>query len=306
MGIGGGEQADEMDWNIYVIPATYEGDDNHFAYLIDGAKASGVHDCDGTNNCMEGEVTPDDGKTASGAEFYNNPWFYVEPETGEWWSFITDYFFYSQEYYSPLKGQLICMYGPWVGDGGHGGRPEIHPSEAIWWRDGENKQENVTLLGGGTVPQGDGAYHIMLLQDDSNRFYRIDCFIAPGGGKKMSEVDPEDWEDWQPWAQSPRSAVFRISFEVEKPDVGAPTPIYFGIQEVPDGNGAFWARNVITGNDKEDSPEKEELCAENPNHCLAFHDAPPDSNEPTSNNKNTAWPSTAYSTWKSRSCRTTT
>ena len=26
---------------------------------------------------------------------------------------------------------------PWVGDGGHGYRPEIHPAERIWWRDGD-------------------------------------------------------------------------------------------------------------------------------------------------------------------------
>jgi len=125
----------EMDWNHFIIPST------GFEYLITDALpykgGSGVwcvndnwHDCDGTDNCMEGELTPDQ-------TFYENPWF---PKS------IGD---------SNLEGREICVYGPWIRECVHGHRPEIHPAELTWWKE---KWGDADL------------YWLMALQDDSNRF----------------------------------------------------------------------------------------------------------------------------------------
>lgn len=54
-------------------------------------------------------------------------------------------------------GKTVCTYGPWVGDAGHGRRPEIHPAEIIWWRE---------------PVEGGSEYTVLLVHDDSNRFDR--------------------------------------------------------------------------------------------------------------------------------------
>jgi hypothetical protein len=38
------------------------------------------------------------------------------------------------DFHSPLLDQNVCVYGPWVAEVLHFHRPEIHPTEAIWWR----------------------------------------------------------------------------------------------------------------------------------------------------------------------------
>ena len=69
-------------------------------------------------------------------------------------------------------------------DEGHGFRPEIHPCELLWWR---------------TVTQGLATYHLMVIQDDSNRFDRRSDF----SGNIV-----------RPWSMYPRSAEFRIAVSV--------------------------------------------------------------------------------------------
>ena len=144
--------SDENDWNLYLIPR------GPFQYILsriysEEAYDHGViHRCVGkTVNCLEGEITPDE-------HFYYNPWF---PNKGN--------------KHSPLVGKRICVYGPWVGDGGHYERPEIHPTEMVWWRVRAQGHED--------------AWHLMLLQDDSNRF-------------------DDQWAAW------PRVGEFLIPFEV--------------------------------------------------------------------------------------------
>jgi hypothetical protein len=86
--------------------------------------------------CIECEVTPDQ-------KYYDNVWFPTHVDS------------------SPLVGRTMGVYGPWVRDYAHGGRPEIHPCEVIWWRNGSlddpSRQPHVL-------------WRIIVLQDDSNRF----------------------------------------------------------------------------------------------------------------------------------------
>jgi hypothetical protein len=122
---------DEADWNNFIIPTPA------FANLIEDAKIHGTssawHSCEGTFDCMEAEITPDE-------TYYEN-------------------LFNSKELdRSALEGEVICTYGPWVREYSHDNRPEIHPSELYWWRS--------------RLPNGKFAYNLMQLQEDSNRFDR--------------------------------------------------------------------------------------------------------------------------------------
>jgi hypothetical protein len=109
---------------------------------------------------VECEITPDE-------HLYTNPFF---PKDGT----------------SPVVGNQIGVYGPWVQDEGHGWRPEIHPCEMLWWRE--------TVLGWKT-------YHLLVIQDDSNRFDKRDNFSG--------QIE-------HPWSAFPRHAEFRICVRVPR------------------------------------------------------------------------------------------
>jgi hypothetical protein len=60
----------------------------------------------------------------------------------------------------PFPGLLerkVGVYGPWVCDLGHDGKPEIHPCEVIWWRAAPRR--GVT-----------SSRFVLVMQDDSSRF----------------------------------------------------------------------------------------------------------------------------------------
>ena len=169
---------DEADWNNFIIPS------EPFRRLLTDPltfgwaepDGNGVHDCASANDCMEAEITPDE-------HFYGNPWFPKVHGDNRDESF--------------LEGELLCTYGPWVGDDGHGNRPEIHPSELLWWQ----------------MPWPFGTLtHLMLLQDDSNRYDRSSDFDSPDS--------PPD--DWRPWSQFPRTGEFSLAFEVDTNPTGQP------------------------------------------------------------------------------------
>jgi hypothetical protein len=149
----------EADWNLFIIP------NSESAYLLDYvlpfADPDDVHDCRGANDCMEAEITPDE-------HYYENPYFTKSTDT------------------SALEGQTVCVYGPWVAEEAHGWRPEIHPSELIWWR------------------SGDSAY-LMLLQDDSNRFDRTSDY---------ADVPSPPPSSWRPWSKWPRTGKFKLAFSL--------------------------------------------------------------------------------------------
>ena len=173
---------DEADWNNYFIPG------DGFRYLIEYVRprmttvltrdpttgqfvaSDSWHDCEGgTNNCLEAEITPDE-------HFYQNPWF-PKPSGAS---------------FSPLTGQTLCTYGPWVYEEAHGDRPEIHPSELYWWKNFPPPSV------------ASAAWTLLLVQDDSNRFDRPRSFSGDGR-----------FPGWRPWSSFPRSGEFSIAFEAD-------------------------------------------------------------------------------------------
>lgn len=113
---GGWPEADEMDWNNFIIPnLPYRFIWSDTLIYADSLDPLFWKKCGNTRECVEAELTPDQ-------RFYENPWF---PKTDE---------------ISPLenenaRGPTVCTYGPWIRERIHHGRPEIHPSELIWWKD---------------------------------------------------------------------------------------------------------------------------------------------------------------------------
>jgi hypothetical protein len=189
--------AEDGDWNHYIMP------NPPFRYLIDDLVRRDpdrdVHDCDGTDDCMEAELAPD--KT-----FVQNPWFN------------------SDDRVSSLEGQDVCAYGPWVTDEGHDWRPEIHPSELMWWTEGSGATRT---------------HWLMLLQDNSERFDDLDNF----------EFDDPRPDGWRPWADNPRAGLFGIAFEA---DVTGP-PLDFYVFDFPGAK-----RNVVTSADPVASRDADE------------------------------------------------
>ncbi|MCI0426808.1 MAG: hypothetical protein L0Z46_02170 [Nitrospiraceae bacterium] len=188
---------DEFDFNHFIIPNSVH------AFILEDVKLiadpDDVVDCASTDDCVEVEITP------PGAFFWN-PWFYPDSASGGGYSVFEG-------------GSPLCTYGPWVWEEAHGNRPEIHPSELYWWS---------RLVGG--VPGGPRRYHLMLLQEDSNRFDRQENFAVSD--------PPPGW--WRPWSAFPRTGEFKIAFELDPSE----SPLNFGIREVEP-----WNKNVVTARD---------------------------------------------------------
>ncbi|WP_430408466.1 FG-GAP repeat domain-containing protein [Kordia sp.] len=160
--------AREFDWNININPNPI------FERLIDEVRPYRERSdnewktCNG-EPCMEAEVTP---PTALN-DFH--------------------YFMTEEDRTFLIEGeQQICVYGPWVREEVHGNRPEIHPSELLWW-------ENAN-----------GSKVMVIVKDASNRFGESNNF------KDKPEI-------FIPWASGPMVKQFKIAFSVE---VGAETEQY--------------------------------------------------------------------------------
>ena len=177
----------EADWNLNLVPsASYDW------LLSDVESLPGVElhaPCHGAR-CMQLEITPD-------RTYYSNSWFPKD---------CNDYEYYLDSWgqlrtgcaddprghnqRSPVELTSLCAYGPWVGDHGHDGRPEIHPAELLWWRSGTS-------------------HYLMMVQDDSNRFDRPSHFyFGP-------EYPPGPFPGWRPWSMFPRQGKFRVAFAVD-------------------------------------------------------------------------------------------
>ena len=153
-----GYYEDEYDWNLRIIP------NQEFLHLIydlpayNYLKASDEFTNDNDHlvqhkvcnlngqavPCMYAEVTPDQ-------SFYENPFFpnrYI----------VRNFNNTPQTIVQPDAAMLhkpICVYGAWVRDSDHQWWPEIHPVEAIWWKNSSSAADTV---------------YIINIQDDSNRF----------------------------------------------------------------------------------------------------------------------------------------
>lgn len=202
---------DEDDANKYLIP------DPPFQFIINDAVAWGysdpddVHHC-GTPQCIEAEVTHDQ-------SYAGNPWFpHTDPAT------------------SPLNGRTLCTYGPWIADHGHGGRPEIHPSEAMWW--------TTTPTPAGVLRES----RVVLMQDDSNRYDR------------RADFTPDLPSNIKPWSAWPRTAYLRHAFRV--PQSG-------GVAEYLHVWESSRIRNITTGSNAALSAD----ATTGTQHTLAFNGA---------------------------------
>jgi hypothetical protein len=153
---------DEWDYNIFITP------DPPFRQILDDvvaemsvAERTHLEERErGPGFCVECEITPDEG-FQSNSYFPRPRWLntYRTPN-------------------SPLEGQTLGVYGPWVRDHYHGGRPEIHPCEVIWWMTADTPPDVTSRF-------------VLVLQDDSERFALPSHFDGPVP---------------RPWAAFPRQA----------------------------------------------------------------------------------------------------
>jgi FG-GAP-like repeat len=195
---------DESDWNTVLLPdagfESFIADAlefrmfnwySHIPFDFLETKSDWYETTDG-KYMIEAEITPRISE-------FNNPWFTNVDEKTQ------------------LLNKKIGVYGPFVGEESHGRRPEIHPSEQIWWKEGDNK----TM--------------ILLVCDASNRF------------DEDSDYDDRYADDnWHPWTQDKgQEAELSIPFEIE---IGKGT-LYYSLQalETPNFYGAANYPDASTG-----------------------------------------------------------
>lgn len=168
----------EHDWNIILIPTGRSMFDERFKLaqrLMERGHEGDLISCHGTA-CFEAEITPQNRLLKANA-------------AGGWLT-------------ACRRGQTLCTFGPWVGDGGHGYRPEIHPAERIWWRDGERLK-------------------LLALQDASQRFR---------DHRQYQWADTPEPKGWHPWAAPSMQGEFRVAFEAA---TAAPaSPVEFTVEQM--------------------------------------------------------------------------
>ena len=232
---------DEMDWGFYITPndafsflikdvlqykdpdgydAAWDGEFSLAGFHMGENAPGGWHvdekfrdhrpGYEWSKYLLEGEITPDE-------SLYDNVFF---PRRGK------EVIHASGDIsYTPNLGSLgreICIYGPWVRERVHNNRPEIHPSEMIWWR--ENK-----------------GYYLMFLQDDSNRF-------DDQGDFDFGVLGGFTPDNWKAWAEPPLTAQFKIAFEVMPR--ASKLPIKMDIREI-------YKRFVVTKDDADASKDSD-------------------------------------------------
>ncbi len=170
----------EQDWNNVVTPHGY------FRQMLDEAVGLGANrdemvECaqgESKGDCLELETTPQ-------KQFWINQFFGRGASHYDIVSTTTNGL-------TSLNTQNVCFYGPWVNDTAHGSRPEIHPTELVWWRD---RDANGASL---------DRWYLIAHNDDSTRFDTTGGFVLP------SPVP----SDWRPWASRPHDADFIVPFTV--------------------------------------------------------------------------------------------
>lgn len=98
---------------------------------------------------------------------------------------------------SPLVGKDICLYGPWVRDLGNDGQREIHPIEALWWRNISGSNSDVELI---------------LVQDAAiHRFTEIADYDFDEDHDGTDDSNPR----WAPWVKYPQTEEIKIPFQYD-------------------------------------------------------------------------------------------
>ena len=154
---------DESDWNINLLP-----NGGFESFIADALEYS-------INNPFAAKLYKNIGYIPG----VNTDWsvttngeYLIEAEITPRKSEFNNRLFNNVDGRTTVNGKMIGVYGPFVGEALHGIRPEIHPSEQIWWKEDNNK----TM--------------ILLVCDASNRFDNNSDYTTGN-----AEVG------WKPWAQ---------------------------------------------------------------------------------------------------------
>jgi hypothetical protein len=99
----------------------------------------------------------------------------------------------------------MCVYGPVVGDTGHGLKAEVHPVNMYWWTRRKPDQDFAS----------GGPYDLLLVQDASGRYGNEFGYV-------IRDPLPEN-RVWRGWSQAPLVGQFEIPIWVRDTDVVAGT-----------------------------------------------------------------------------------
>lgn len=171
---------DESDWNIDLLPAA--GFEDFLADAIPYQRDNWYADADWPKD-EQGHLLIECEITPD-EHRYGNPWFT------------------NNNSQTTLLHRTITAYGPFVREEAHGNHPEIHPCEQLWWKEGND------------------AYMVLLVTDDSNRFkLRADTVVTIGG---QTTVIPGDYTArrvttfaYQPWtSEKKQESEIQVAFEL--------------------------------------------------------------------------------------------
>jgi hypothetical protein len=167
---------DEMDINLHIDPnPMHRFLLDNVVEMMQGSLDQLLPRQDGNGFVIEAEITPDE-------EYWDNPWFPVREGATSF-----------------LVGSQIGVYGAYVRDWSHKGRPEIHPCEVIWFR-----TRGVKALVGAPSERR-VRWTVIVMQDDSERFSQTSHFDLIPPPDPFPPVLP------RPWAASPRRARIRFA-----------------------------------------------------------------------------------------------
>ncbi len=171
----------EFDYNFHIEP------DMNFKYLLDTRSVSAWCSPEGSNDYpdwVEGELTSSAGFRNNNKYFKLDPK-YFNPDPKLWAGTPLNL-------ETKLQGKRIGIYGPYVAELLHAKKPEIHPSELIWFNN-DDISADLTR-----------SYTLLILQDIGEYF----------NDKKDFTIKGNIPEYWKPWSQSPIVGQFNIPFEI--------------------------------------------------------------------------------------------
>lgn len=171
---------DESDWNINLLPAP--GFESFLADALPYQRDNWYADADWPQD-EQGHFLIE-AEITPDEHRYGNPWFTNNNSS------------------STILHRPVSVYGPFVREEAHGNHPEIHPCEQIWWK------------------EADGAYMVLLVTDDSNRFKRrADTVVYINGRPTVVAGDYTARRvttySYQPWtSEKKQESEIQVAFEI--------------------------------------------------------------------------------------------